>query len=156
MRKLLYVLGTLTLAAIGALGIGVVVLVYTGNALDAESKAFVDTAVPAISARWSEQELLDRATPELRKSVKPGELAALFNTFSRLGSLVAYEGATGEATMSYMDGSGGVVSAAYVATAKFQNGRGSFRIGLIKRDGQWLIHNFHVDRAPGSPAGAGA
>jgi hypothetical protein len=32
MKKLLYVLGALTLAAIGALGIGIAVLVHNGNA----------------------------------------------------------------------------------------------------------------------------
>jgi len=153
MRRFLHILGALTLTIIVAGGIGLGVLAYKGHALDAESKAFVDSAMPAITATWSERQLLDRATPELRASVKPEELEALFDRLSQLGPLVEYEGAKGEATMSYMVGSGGVVSASYVAKARFQNGAAIFRIALMKRDGRWLIHNFHVDPAPGNQAG---
>lgn len=117
MRKLLYILGAVTLVITVVLGIGVGVLAYRGNALDAESKAFVDSAVPAITATWSEQQLLDRATPELRANVKPKELKALFDSLSQLGPLIEYESATGEATMSYIACSGGTVSASYVAKA---------------------------------------
>ena len=149
-KKLLYTLGTLTLTAIVAAGIGLAVLLYRGHALDAESKAFVDRAVPAVASTWSKQQLLDRATPELRESIKAEELTALFDALSRLGPLVQYEGATGEATMSYIIGSSSTVSASYVAKARFQNGSATFRILLLKRDGHWMIHNFHVDSAVGN------
>jgi hypothetical protein len=152
-RRFLYILGALTLIIIVAAGIGLGVLFYNGHALDAESKAFVDRAVPAITATWSEQQLLDQATPELRASVRPEELQAIFGRLSQLGHLVEYEGATGEATMTYATGVGGVVSASYVARARFQNGDATFRIVLMKRDGRWMIHNFHVDPVPGSRAG---
>lgn len=152
MRRILYVLGALTLIVIVAAGVGLAVVSYKGNALDKESKAFVDSAVPAITAAWSKQQLLDRATPELRESAKPAQLDALFETLSRLGPLVDYDGATGEATMSYMTGSGGVVSASYVAKARFRNGNATIRIVLVKRDGRWMIHNFHVDPVPGNGA----
>jgi hypothetical protein len=152
-RRFLYILGALTLIVIVAAGIGLGVFFYKGHALDAESKAFIDRAVPAITATWSEQQLLDRATPELRASVKPEELKALFDSLSHLGPLIEYEGATGEAAMSYIAGSGGTVSASYVAKARFKNGTATFRIVLIMRDGRWLIQNFHVDSAPGNQAG---
>ena len=35
-------------------------LIYKGNARDAESKAFVDRAVPTIAANWNKEQLLDR------------------------------------------------------------------------------------------------
>jgi hypothetical protein len=47
-RRFLYVLGAWTLIAIVAAGIGAGVFFYKGHALDAESKAFVDNAVPAV------------------------------------------------------------------------------------------------------------
>jgi hypothetical protein len=153
MRRFLYILGALTLIIIVAAGIGLGVFFYKGHALDAESKAFVDSAVPAITATWSKQQLLDRATPELRASVKPEELKALFDRLSQLGPLIEYEGATGEATMSYIAGSGSTLSASYVAKARFQNGTATFRIVLMKRDDRWLIQNFHVDSAPDNQAG---
>jgi hypothetical protein len=155
MKKVLYVLGALTLIVIVVAGAGVGVLVYKGNALDAESKAFVDGAVSAITANWSKDQLLDRATPELRESVKPDDLTALFDSLSRLGPLVEYEGATGHAFVSYIAGSGSTVSASYVAKARFQNGATSFKIVLMKHDGHWMIHNFHVDPAPGNRTSQG-
>jgi hypothetical protein len=155
-RKFLSILGALTLIVILASGIGFGVFLYKGNALDAESKAFVDSAVPAIAATWSKQQFLDRAAPELRERVKPEELNALFDHFAQLGPLVRYEGATGEAMMSYMAGAGGTVSASYVAKVRCQNGGVTFRIGLLKRDGRWMVRDFRVDSVPGSQAGRGA
>lgn len=149
MRKFLYTLGALTLIAIIGGGIGLGVLIYKGHALDVESKAFVDGAVPAIAAAWSKQQFLDRAAPELQGRVKPEELSAVFDRFSRLGSLVEYEGSTGQALLAYFTGSGGTVSASYVAKARCQNGSATLRIGLVKRDGRWMIRDFYVDPAPG-------
>jgi len=62
-RRFLLILGALTLAIIVVAGIGAGLLIYKGNSLDAESKAFVDTAVPAIAANWNKEQLLDRMTP---------------------------------------------------------------------------------------------
>ena len=101
MRRFIYILGVFTLTIVVAAAIGLGVLFYRGHALDTESKAFVDSAVSAIATNWSEEQLLERATPELRETMSPGELGALFAAFSRLGRLVRYEGATGGATMSY-------------------------------------------------------
>jgi hypothetical protein len=155
MRKFLSILGALTLVVIVAVGAGVGVLAYKGHALDVESKAFVDGAVPAIAAAWSTEQLLDRATPELRERAKPQELRAFFDTLSRLGPLAQYDGATGEASMAYFTGSGSTVSAAYVANARFRNGSATFRIRLMKRDGRWMIHNFQVRPAPDNKTAQG-
>jgi hypothetical protein len=124
MRRFLSIFGALMLIVIAAAGVGLGVLFYKGPVLDSESKAYVDSAVPAIAATWSPQELLDRATPELRQIFKSRreDLSALFAGFSRLGALLEYEGATGEALLGYVPGSGITVSASYLAKARFQNG----------------------------------
>jgi hypothetical protein len=150
MRRFFYIFGLVMAVVVVAGAIGIGILVYKGSALDTESKAYVDQAVQAIASTWSKQQLLDRASPELRDKAKPPELDAMFDTLSRLGPLVAYEGATGQAQMSYTTGWGSNVWASYVAKARFQNGAATFHIGLVKRDGQWMIHNFHVDPAPGA------
>jgi hypothetical protein len=153
MPKLLYALGAVTLAVIIAASVGLGALFYKGHELDAESKAFVDSAIPAITRAWSKEQLLERSTTELRRSIKPDELDALFDRLSQFGPLVEYEGATGQATMSYLSGLGSTVSASYDAKARLQNGSATFRILLMKRDGRWLIHNFHVDPLLGAQAG---
>jgi hypothetical protein len=154
-KKFLYVLGGVTLVTFGVIVLGAVLLVHNGNALDAESRDFVDSAVPAIAGNWSREELLGRATPELRAVAKPNDLTNLFNSFNRLGTFAAYDGATGQATMSYFGNAGGVVSATYVAKARFQYGTAVFRIALLKRDGHWMINNFYVDAAPTNQSKSG-
>jgi hypothetical protein len=156
MKKMLCVLGALTLVILVAAGIGAAVLVYEGKALDGESKAFVDSAVPAIAARWDQQQLLDRATPDLKRSISQDRLTSMFKGLSQLGPLVNYEGATGEANMLYFTGTGASVSASYVAKADFQNGNAVFQIALVKREGHWMINGFHVDPRSGSRAREGA
>jgi hypothetical protein len=145
-RRFLYIVGAVTLIIFVVAGIGVGVLIYQGNALDAESKAFVDSAVPAIVASRSEEQLLDRATPELR---------SLFDAISQLGPLVEYQGAIGEANMSYVAGFGSSVSASYVAKARCKDGTATIRIALVKRAGRWMINGFHVATSLTGTAGRG-
>lgn len=152
MRRFIYFLGCIALIVIIAAGAGLGVVVYKGNALDAESKGFVNEAVPAIAANWSREQLLDRATPELRESANPEQMRALFNAVSQLGPLVEYQGATGDVSMAFVAGSGSAVTASYVAKAKFMNGAATIRVALLKRDGRWKINGFHVDTSlSGSP-----
>jgi hypothetical protein len=149
MRRFLLVLGTLTLIFIVMAVIGAGILFYKGSALDAESKTFVDHAVPVIVTNWDREQLLELASPELQEKVRPDELRAAFSSFSRLGHLVEYIGATGDARMSYDLGSGGIISATYLARARFENGAATIRLILIKRDELWMINYFYVDLAPG-------
>jgi hypothetical protein len=145
MRKLLYAVGASTFVVIFASAVAIAVLAYNGGQFDKESKEFVDGAVPAIVASWDRQQLLERATPELRSSVTPDKLASMFQSLSRLGSLVNYEGAKGEANLSYFTGTGARISASYVAKARFENGSAVFRIALVRRDEHWMINGFHID-----------
>ena len=150
MRRLFFVLGSLALILIAVIAGGISILFYQGNALDRESKAYVDAAIPAITADWSSQQLLARATPELRANANPEQLNALFDRLSRYGHLVRYEGATGQANFFYKIGSGSTISAAYSAKAHFENGDLIFRIALMKRNGAWKIYGFHFEPVPGS------
>jgi hypothetical protein len=145
MRKFLAVVGAVALALVVVATAGVAFMAWKGTAADAESKAFIDAAVPAIAATWQEQQLLDRATPELLKAAKPVDLTEFFTKLSALGSLIKYDGSTGQSMMSYFTGSGGTVAAAYVAKAEFKNGTATFNVALLKRDGRWMINGFHVD-----------
>lgn len=156
MRRILQILGMITVAIVAAAAIGAGALVYEARRLDAGSRAFVDNAVAAITTHWDKQELLDRAGPELHQSLKPGQLTSLFDAFSRLGPLVKYEGAKGEATLSFTIGAGRNVSASYVARGVYKNGSAAIRMLLVKRGGHWLIQGFHVKPLPWRPGRRGA
>lgn len=148
MKKFLMVFGAIALVGVLAIGGMIGWAAYRGSALDSESKAFVDAAVPAIAKNWNKQKLLDRAAPELKAKATPEQLTLIFDTLAKLGPTVEYEGAKGDAVMSYGTDAGSGISATYEAKARFQNGGVILRIGLVKRDGRWMILNFHADPAP--------
>jgi hypothetical protein len=151
MRKFLMVLGGVA-AAVGAVVIGgFIFLAATGSSLDAESKAYVDASVQAITRNWDREEFLARASPELMATLKPGDASQLFASLSQLGGLVEYQGATGQAKMFYTIGTGNSTTAEYVAKARYQNGDAAIRISIRKYDdGTWKILGFHVDIVPGA------
>jgi hypothetical protein len=64
MKKFLIVLGSIFLAMVVLGGIGIAFVTVRGSAFDKESKAYADSAIPAIVTTWSEKELLDRASLE--------------------------------------------------------------------------------------------
>jgi hypothetical protein len=77
MRRFLYALGCVTMVALIAGVAGFGLLAYKGSELGAESRTFVDGAVPAIVPHWNKEELLDRATPEVRANANPEQLRAM-------------------------------------------------------------------------------
>lgn len=145
MKKFFIVLGSIFLAVLvlGAIGIGYIA--YRGNALDKESKAYADSAIPAIVTTWSEKELLDRASPEFKQASTIDQLDRLFRMFATLGRLQKCEPAQGQSLMSATTQSGKTISAQYTAKATFEKGEATIKLGLIKHGDQWQILGFYVD-----------
>ena len=147
MRKFFQIIGVVTVALAASVAVAVAFVAYRGQALNREGRTYVDKAVPAITARWSEKQLLDRASPGLRRTLSQARLAAVFQRFAQLGPLVHYEGADRQSLMSTGFGSGRTVAAAYVAKAVYANGRATIRLAVVERHGRWMISGFHVDYA---------
>jgi hypothetical protein len=145
MKKFFIVLGSIFLAIIVLGAIGIAFVAVRGNALDKESKAYADSAIPAIVTTWSEKELLDRASPEFKQAVTIDRLDRLFRWVSGLGQLQKCEPAQGHAVMSATTQTGKMISAEYSAKATFQKGEAVIKLGLIKHGDHWQILNFHVD-----------
>src|SRR5207302_8239054 len=100
MKKLFIVLGSIFLTLIVLVAIGIAFIAVRGNALDKESKAYADSAIPAIVTTWSEKELLDRASPEFKQAATADQLNRLFRWVSGLGQLQKCDPAQGQALMS--------------------------------------------------------
>src|SRR5437763_2672725 len=101
MKKFLAVLVVIFLIIIllGAIGFGYVAV--RGNALDKESKAYADAAIPAIVTTWLDQVLLDKASPEFKQQVTPVQVYRMFRWWeSSVGRLQKCEGAQGQSLMS--------------------------------------------------------
>lgn len=148
MKKFLMIFGAIALVCVVALGGMIGWAAYRGSALDKESKAYVDDAVPAITRSWNKQELLDRAAPEFKAKIAPDQLTTIFASLAQFGPMIEYQGAKGDAAMSYGTEGFNGTSAQYEAKARFQNGSAIFRIALVKKDGRWMIVGFHAEGIP--------
>jgi hypothetical protein len=136
-------------------GLGIAVLLYKGFQLNSEGTAFVDAAIPAISAHWDTAELLDRATPELKQTARPADVAKLFERLRPLGKLTKYNGATGNTHSDFDSSTGTTIKGEYTATAEYQNGTATFQVVAVKRDGRWMINGFYCDTKLASGADGG-
>jgi hypothetical protein len=149
LKRFLSVVGGLFLVLVLLVAGFVGVAAYQGRGLDASSKAYVQENVPAIISNWSKDELLKRSSPQLQKSIneKPGQLDQLFQKLSTLGPMESFdELVKGDSNVFYNIQGGTVITAAYVATAKFKNGEGHIRVRLIQSPaGQWQFLQFYVD-----------
>ena len=119
----------------------------TGTGLDASSKAYVDTSVPAIVSPWSKEELLKHSSPQLIEVVNknPGQLDQLFAKLATLGAMQQYQGPAGQANLFFDFSKGKIVTAKYVAHAKFEHGDAEIQVQLVQASGEWQIINFHVN-----------
>ena len=146
MKKTIVVLGWTFLALLILVGGFAGYMAYVGPKLDASSKAYVDGQIPAIVSTWSEDELLKRAAPELRRVItSKTQLDRVFESLSRLGKLEHYDGAKGEASILFNMKQGKVVTASYVASAKFENGPARISVRLIRHGDQWELLYFNVN-----------
>ena len=145
MKKFLIVLGSIFLAIVVLAAIGIAFVAVRGNALDKESKAYADAAIPAIINGWSQKELLDRASHEFKQAVTQQQLDQMFNWFGSLGPLQKYDPPKGQALMSATTQTGKVISAQYATKATFEKGEAAVTLGLIKHGDQWQILKFDVN-----------
>jgi hypothetical protein len=154
MRRFLAIVGATALFALTTAVVVFGFAFYRGHQVAIEGVAFIDEAVPAITKDWSPQELFDRASPEFHRVVTPEALGVLLQGVSaQLGALVEYQGATtGDTNYNFnlfSPGSGGAFAGFYNAKARYRHGAATFRIAVVKRDGRWMINDFHVDPSPG-------
>lgn len=144
MKKFFTVLGVIFLVLIVLGGVGFVLVARWGNALDKESKAYADTAIPAIVGTWSEKEVFDRASPEFKQTVTPAQVYQGLRQFSALGHLQSCDPARGQSMTSVNPQTGLIIKAEYAANARFEKGQVVFDLVLIKHGDQWQILNFFV------------
>jgi hypothetical protein len=142
MNRVLSIVGAAALLVAAVFGTAFGIQAWNARTLDAESKAFVDEAVPAITAHWDKQVLLDKAAQSARRGLAN---APEFADYSRLGALVEYDGAIGSARRPTLFGGGPLPVASYKAKAKFQNGDVTLHVFVAKRDGEWRILFFNIE-----------
>ena len=145
MKKLLIILGSVFLFFIILAAVGIGMIAMKGSALDKESKAYVDAAVPAIVSNWDEQALASRVSPEFTNVMHPGDMAKLFRMYRQLGKFREYKDSRGQSFVNYTLRTGKVVTAEYTANATFDTGPATITLAIIKHDNQWQIEGFRIN-----------
>jgi hypothetical protein len=143
-KRFFIVLGSIFLALIVLGGIGIAIIAVRGIALDKESRAYADTAIPAVFSQWNQKELWDRASPEFKQAVTIDQLDRMFRWASTLGQLQKCDPAQGQAGVSITPQSGKVTNGQYTAKAQFEKGEATITLGLIKHGDEWQILSFNV------------
>lgn len=151
MKQFFIILGVVFLIIVVLGAIGIIVIALRGNALDKQSKAYADDAIPAIVDGWKERELLERASPEFKKAVTQQQIDQLFQRFAGLGRLQKCEPAHGQSVMSATTQSGNTIKAEYTAKAKFERGEATIQLDLVKHGDQWQVLGFFV-KPPAMPS----
>jgi hypothetical protein len=143
MKKVLMFAGAVFAFLIVAIVVLIAVAATKGTALDSESKQYSDTAIRAICTTWDESQLIDRAGPEMLKSLpSQTETQQLFAQWRRLGPMTSLDPLQGDANTTMLFGNGIRVTAGYVGIAHFKSGAARIKITLIKRDGAWRLVGF--------------
>ncbi len=142
-KKILMGLGIAVLVLVAVAAVGVF-LARQGERLDASSKAYANRTIPLIVSAWSEQALVQNA-PELLHAASKPDFDRYFAAFAKLGPLVHYDGAKGQSNITVLAGKGRIVTADYVAHAKFAHGSAEIDLGLIREQGHWKIDAFRVN-----------
>jgi hypothetical protein len=119
--------------------------------MDASARAYVDTAIPAIVANWTDHRAFaSRLSPDFRATITDSQIEANFERISKLGALVHYIGSKGSSHIAYnsyvsaITLGTGLVTAEFKADAIFTNGPAIFTVDLIKLRDNWRIQAFHV------------
>jgi hypothetical protein len=151
MRKYLERFGVYAAVFLIAILTWLVVVSRHGINLDKSSRAYVDQAIPAIAADWSDNRaFVSRLSPDFRAEVTDSQIDANFARMRVLGALKQYIGSKGMSHIAYnsywsaVSLGAGLTTAEYKADVVFANGPAIFTIDLIKLRDDWRIQSFHV------------
>jgi hypothetical protein len=146
MRSSYYRIGVVAVVVVAAILVGGKLSPERKIAPDADAKAYVDAAIPAICTSWDREQLIARASPDFAAAIQaiPSEF---FDKLSSVGPLVKYEGATGHTNAVVYNGNA-KTTADFKANAQFANGPATVEISLVRyNDSGWQISAFHIDPA---------
>jgi hypothetical protein len=145
MKKTLMILGGIFAVLLIAGVIGFAIIAMKGNALDKESKAYVDQVTPIILANLNKETLFKYASDELKKSASPEDFDKIFTWFTKLGQFKEYKGSKGQANISVTTEKGKQITGVYQAQAGFEKGPATINITTIKKGDKWQIIGFHIN-----------
>ena len=122
MKALAITCGVVFVIALLAVAGGIGYMIYQGIQLDSSARDYAQANIPPILSSWSKDELMKRASPELRDEIAkdPPVLDNLFKKCATLGALESQEIVKHDVHASVTTEEGKVISATCVFDAKSQ------------------------------------
>jgi hypothetical protein len=145
MKKALMILGGIFAVLLVAGVIGFAIIAMKGNALDKESKAYVDQVTPIILANLNKGTLFKYASDELKNASSPEDFDKIFTWLARLGQFKEYKGSKGQANISITPQRGKQITGVYQAQAEFEKGPATINITTIKKGDKWQLIGFQIN-----------
>lgn len=143
------------LVALMAAGSGVFLVAWRVQSLNEQGRQFVDSAIPAITTTWDDDQLFSRATPQFRSSIARRDLSIFGDASAALGAFQQAVGTTGAVGWEAVLLPGAQVSGSYVVKARYAKGLATFQVDAVKIGGAWKIAGFHFDAQTFGSAGGG-
>ncbi len=132
MRKLLIWLGAVALAVLLVAVIGFGTLLWGTLGLNREGKIYAGEATLAVVQHWESAALEARATPALRATLKPDQLASLFRWFQTLGALQKLDPCDGDIRVNVSATAGRVTTGQFNCPAQFEAGAATISLLILK------------------------
>lgn len=175
MQSLLESLGVVFLFLIALfllliLGLGFVVIMIIKslsslNVFYLQSQNYVDNTIKAIANNWHEQEISNRATPQMLEAENLAQWQNyLTECETKLGKLINYKGSQGslrglplfkhfkplmrftvkKADVETLEASENLILGDYIALADFEKGIVKFEMQILKQNEDWLINSLII------------
>lgn len=155
MRTFLAIIGALALLLVGVIAVLIFIGARNTGPILKTAHEYTDDTIKAVGAEWDVNELLARASPEMRNAGTRAQFKEVTDLGKRsVGSLTSAQPA--ECTLTnytYSTGQGELAQASCTTTAAHERGTVSYRLNLIYRDGNWkiLLFVFNAEIAEDAP-----
>ena len=108
------------------------------------SKAYADKVISIVFANWDSKNLIEQASPELRKVATPDKFRHLFNFYAqRLGKLKKYKEEKDPSNDFVLPTDKNII-VHYTVEALYQKAPAKIEIYMIMHDNKWQISSFDI------------
>lgn len=145
MKKVLIVIGGLTLAVVIAVAGSLAFIAPEGRRLDNSSSEYAILFIDTALKDWDIAAIKAESSEELAAAVKDEQLAQLLKNFSEhLGSVKSHGAPRGEARLDFRN-LRKVVTANYIVPVTFEKAEGQVVLRFIRKDDKWRLLALNVN-----------
>ena len=145
MRRILTIVGGVSLALVGAIALFLVWYAPEGRRLDATSGEYASRLLDTTLKNWDLAQIKSEASDQFLAAAPEEKLARLLSTFSaRLGAIRSHGMPHGESRLSVWNLKK-VVTADYVVPVTFERAEGTIALRFVLTGDQWQLLALNVN-----------